>query len=49
MDGTSRGHPEKGNPDTERQTWYVLTYKWIFIRYEVKDNYAAIHRPRDAK
>ena len=22
-------HPELGNPDPERQLWYVLTYKWI--------------------
>ena len=29
MDGTRRNHSEGGNPITKRQTWYVLTHKWI--------------------
>jgi hypothetical protein len=28
-DGTIKYHPEWGNPDTERHTWYAFTYKWI--------------------
>lgn len=26
-----KNHLEQGNPDIERQTRYVLTYKWIFV------------------
>ena len=22
---------EQGNPDPERHTWYVLTYKWMLV------------------
>lgn len=39
-------HPEAGNPDPERQTCYVLTYKWTLA---VKDNHASIHRPREVR
>jgi hypothetical protein len=28
MDGTRKDHPECGNPDPERQMWYVLPCKW---------------------
>ena len=46
MDRKEKNHPECGNPDSERQTWYVLYYKWILA---VKDNHATIHGPREAK
>jgi hypothetical protein len=30
MDGTRKDHPEEGNPDLVRQTWYVLTRgRWL--------------------
>ena len=29
MDGSRRNHSERGNPVAKRQTWYVLTHKWI--------------------
>ena len=29
MDESSRNHFEQGNPIAKRQTWYVLTHKWI--------------------
>ena len=29
MDETIRDHPELGNPDSERQTWCVLTHNWV--------------------
>ena len=30
MDETGKKkHPECGNPDPEKCTWYVLTHKWI--------------------
>jgi hypothetical protein len=36
MDETGKDHSERGNLDSERQTWYVLTYKWILvIKYRV--------------
>jgi len=36
MDGIRKDHPEGGNPDPERQTGYVLTYKWILaIKYRI--------------
>ena len=41
-----KNHSEGGNPDSERRTGYVLTDKWILT---VKDNHAAIHKPREAK
>jgi hypothetical protein len=46
MDGTTKSHPEWDNPIPERQTWYILTYKWILT---IKINYAAVHKPREAK
>ena len=36
MDRIGKDHPERDNPDPERQTWYVLTYKWILvIKYKI--------------
>jgi hypothetical protein len=32
---------------TERQTWYVLTYKCI--SHKMQDNYAIKHRPKETK
>ena len=29
MDETTKNYPETGYPDPERQTLYVLTYKWV--------------------
>ena len=37
-----KNHLESGNPDQERQTWYVLTHKWILA---VKVNYTVIYSP----
>ena len=35
MDGTRKiNHSERGNPDLDRQTWYVLTHKWVLdVKY----------------
>ena len=27
MDGSGKNHPERGNPDPEREIWYVLTHE----------------------
>jgi len=32
MVGTRKYHPERGNPDTNEHTWYVLTNKWILAQ-----------------
>ena len=29
MDGTTKYHPERGNPITKEHTWYALSDKWI--------------------
>ncbi|MFP9036128.1 hypothetical protein ACLI2Q_18870, partial [Enterococcus faecalis] len=32
MDGTREYHPERGNPISEKHTWYALTDKWILVQ-----------------
>lgn len=32
----NKNHPECGNPDSERQSWHLLTYKWtLAISYRI--------------
>jgi hypothetical protein len=31
MDETRKDYPEGSNSEPERQTWYILTYKWILV------------------
>jgi hypothetical protein len=45
MNGTRKQYPKYGNPEPKRQTWHVLTYKYILA---VKDN-PMFHKPREAK
>jgi hypothetical protein len=36
MDGTQKDYAESGNPDSERQTWYILLYKWkLALKYRI--------------
>jgi hypothetical protein len=36
MNGTRKDHPEWGNPEPKRKTWYILTCKWILvIKYRI--------------
>ena len=49
MDGNrKKNHPKSGNLGPERQTWYILTYKWM-LALKVKDNHGKTHRPKVAK
>jgi hypothetical protein len=32
MDGPTKYHPERGNPDQKGHAWYVLTDKWILAK-----------------
>jgi hypothetical protein len=46
MGGTRKKNSELGCLDTERQTWYVLTYKWMLT---VKYNHARNQQTREDK